>query len=589
MILTSMKEELNLALRAAVEAVAGKTFEAIGVAFERAAFGPCKSPDHGDLATNAAMLLAKPLGTNPMAFGESLATELARHPFIASATAVKPGFVNLRLAPGALAHVLRSINEQHEAYGDSTLGQNRRVLLEFVSANPTGPMHLGHCRHAATGDSLSRILRAASYDVTTEFYINDAGVQIKALGRSFRYACLKVANVLDPATVRHESDPETGRPFIIHDGEKVQYTGEYMEEFARDFIKHTTAERLLSMSAEEFSLEARNRNLDMIKRDLAAMGLVFDNYVSEKALHDAGAVETAMQALRDSGRTYEQDGAVWLKTQDYGDPEDRVLIKGDGAFTYLVPDIAYHHDKFQRGYDRYINVFGADHGGYLPRLKAGVAALGHEADKLTIILLRLVFLTRGGQRVKFSKRAGNFVALSDVVEEAGPDAARWFILCRSTDSEFEFDLDLAKQASSQNPVFKVQYAHARICTMIEKGTEEGFAILEDPARVTELLTAPIEKDMILYLAQFPEIVERSARELAVHHIPAYLLGLADLWNSYYSMARTDESFRVLRPEARDLSNARLHLADALRQVLANGLGLMGISAPRRMTKITEES
>jgi arginyl-tRNA synthetase len=294
-----------------------------------------------------------------------------------------------------------------------------------------------------------------------------------------------------------------------------------------------------------------------------------------------------MLKLRESGRTFEQDGAVWLKTQDFGDPEDRVIIKSDGAYTYLVPDLAYHHDKYLRGYDRYINVFGADHGGYLPRLRAGVAALGHDPDTLTIILLRLVFLTRGGQRVKFSKRAGNFVALSDVVEEAGPDAARWFILCRSTDSEFEFDLDLAKQASSQNPVYKVQYAHARICTMVEKGVEEGFAMHPDRARVAELLTAPIERDMILYLAQFPEIVDRSARELAVHHIPAYLLGLADLWNSYYSMARTDETFRVLRPEARELSEARLVLADAMRQVLANGLGLMGINAPRRMSRVEE--
>lgn len=586
MLLTSMKEELNIALKAAVQA-AGKSFEDLGVAFERAALGPCKSPDHGDLATNAAMLLAKPLGTNPIALGTAIAEQLAAHPFIAKAEAVKPGFVNLRLSPAAFAHVLSYVKQQREAYGDSTLGQKRRVLLEFVSANPTGPMHLGHCRHAATGDSLARILRAASYDVTTEFYINDAGAQIKALGRSFRYACLKVAGLLDPATVQHENDPETGRAFIVHDGERVQYTGDYMEEFAREFVSTATPDQLLGMSPEEFSLEARNRNLEMIKRDLGAMGVFFDNYVSEKALHENAAVEEAMLKLRESGRTYEQDGAVWLKTQDYGDPEDRVLIKGDGAYTYLVPDIAYHHDKYLRGYDRYINVFGADHGGYLPRLKAGVAALGHDPEALTIILLRLVFLTRGGQRVKFSKRAGNFVALSDVVEEAGPDAARWFILCRSSDSEFEFDLDLAKQASSQNPVYKVQYAHARICTMIDKGTEEGFTMLADPARVADILTAPIERDMILYLAQFPEVVERSARELSVHHIPAYALGLADLWNSYYSMARTDETFRVLRPEAKELSEARLFLADTMRQVLSNALGLMGITAPSRMTKAAE--
>jgi arginyl-tRNA synthetase len=583
-----MKEELNYVLREAIQSILAGEIEALDVGIERCNFGPTKSPEHGDLATNAAMVLAKPLRQNPMMMAEKIAAAMLQHPFVASAEAVKPGFVNIRLSAVAFAHVLAMVNEQKEAYGDSTLGQQERVLLEFVSANPTGPMHIGHCRHAATGDSLARILRAASYDVTTEFYINDAGAQVAALGRSFRYACLKAAGLLDPNSVREEADPETGRTLLFHEEEKVQYTGDYMEEFAQDFIKSLPRQRLLEMSSEEFALEARNRNLDMIKRDLAAMGVFFDNFVSEKALHDQGAVETAMLKIRESGRVYEKEGAVWLMTKDHGDVDDRVMIKGDGTYTYLVPDLAYHHDKYERGFDRYVNIFGADHGGYPPRLRAGIQALGHDPSKLEIILLRLVFLMRNGERVKFSKRAGNFVALSDVVEEAGPDATRWFMLCRSVDSEFEFDLDLALTATSQNPVYKVQYAHARICTMMEKGATEGFEPLPGAEQAATLLREPIEQEMILYLAQFPEIVRRSALELSVHHVPGYLLGLADLWNRYYTMAKNDDSFKVLRPDNRDLSNARLRLADAMRQVFANGLGLMGISAPRSMSRNTAE-
>jgi arginyl-tRNA synthetase len=585
----SPKEDLNAALRSAVEAVAGKTLEEMNLASDRCTFGPTKNPEHGDLASNAAMLIAKPLGRNPMDVAAELATHLQRNPIVALAEPAKPGFVNVRLSLGAFASVLALIQEQQESYGDSTYGQKRRVLLEFVSANPTGPMHLGHCRHAATGDALARILRAASFEVTTEFYINDAGVQIRALGRSFRYACLKAASLLDAAALREEPDAEIpGKTHLFYEDEKVQYTGAYMEEFASHFVAHHSPETLLGMSVDQFAWEARNSNLSMIKDDLAAMGVVFDNYVSEKALHEAGAVDATMTRLRDSGRTYAKDGATWLMTQDYGDSEDRVMVKGDGAFTYLVPDLAYHHDKFLRGFDQYINVFGADHGGYPPRLRAGIAALGHDHEKLIVTLLRLVFLKRNGNRVKFSKRAGNFVALSDVVEDAGADATRWFMLCRSIDSEFEFDMDLALQSTSQNPVFKVQYAHARIASMTTKGEDEGFLPLADAARAVELLADPLERDMILFLGQFPDVVDRSARELSVHHIPAYLLALADLWNSYYTKAKTDDSFRILRPEARELSAARLLLAAAIRQTLANGLGLLGIGAPTKMVKLTRD-
>lgn len=582
----SLNDELTAALHDSLRALApGQELP-----LERCVFGATKSPEHGDRATSAPLAVAKGLGRKPLDVAKEVAEALAKHPLVAAAEVAPPGFVNLRLAPEAYSGVLDSVHSRGAAFGHNNAGQGSRVLLEFVSANPTGPMHIGHCRHAATGDALARLLKGAGYAVTKEFYINDAGVQIEALGCSFHYRCLAVLGALRPEDVRTEKKTtEEGVEYeeLYFRGEKVQYSGDYMEDFARDFTKDKTAAQIDAMSRRDLAWEARNRNLAMIRADLAAVGVEFDNYVSERAIHDAGAVTQTMEKLAASGRVYEKDGARWLRTQDQGDDQDRVLVKGDGAYTYLVPDVAYHHDKFQRGYDRYINVFGADHSGYPPRLRAGIAALGHDASRLQVILLRLVFLMRRGQRVKFSKRAGNFVAMADVVEEAGADATRWFMLSRSTDSEFDFDMDLALDHSSRNPVYKVLYAHARICSMALKGREEGIVPAASAAEAMQHLTQPIEKDMILYLAEFPAIVARAADELAPHHLPAYLLGLADFWNRYYSLAKTDPSFRILQDENTARRAARLLLADAIRQVLANGLALLGISAPERMDREEE--
>ncbi len=433
-LLLSLREEMDSALREALEVlVPGLGEESIS----RAVFGPTKSPEHGDLATNAAMVFSKEHGRKPREMGEELAARLGEHRFVESAEVAGPGFVNVRLSRAAFVHVLHCIGELGENYGEGTLGQGESVLLEFVSANPTGPMHIGHCRHAAVGDALARLLRAAGHDVTTEFYINDAGTQMEALGESFRQRCFEAAGM--PA-----------------DAEGTQYTGEYLAEFARDFVAGKCVEELQGMAVEDFAQEARDRNLQMIKSDLEHMGVFFDSFVAERDLHESGEVAETLQKLRESGRVYEKDGALWLVTDGFGDDQDRVLVKSDGAPTYLVPDIAYHHDKFKRGFGRYINVFGADHGGYPPRLRAGISHLGHDVSRLTILLLRLVFLLREGKRVKFSKRAGNFVALADVVEEAGSDATRWFMLSRSVDSELEFDIDLAREATNRNPVYKVQ-------------------------------------------------------------------------------------------------------------------------------------
>lgn len=563
----TIKESLNKLLAEIVSEMAGDKVSSLPM--DRLLFGPPKAPEHGDLATSAALVLTKPLARPTLELAESIARSLTDSPLVEHAEAVRPGFVNLRLSARGWALILEEIMEKGERFGHVEAGEGRRVLLEFVSANPTGPMHLGHCRHAAVGDSLARILSAAGYNVTKEFYINDAGVQIIALGESFRARCL--------ALLGDAFDPES-----------IQYPGEYLEEFARDFVEGKDPATLRALTVEDFSTEARNRNLEVIRQDLAALGVFFDHYQSEKELHDAGLVDKTLEALEGANAVYEKDGALWLRTEHFGDDKDRVLRKGDGTVTYLVPDVAYHNHKFTRSLDLYINLFGADHAGYPPRLRAGIAALGHDASRLEVLLLRLVFLTKGGERVKFSKRAGNFVAMSDVVAEAGSDATRWFMLSRSMDSEFEFDMDLATDSSSNNPVYKVQYAHARVMTMLRKGSEEEkIAPESDLATAAGLLEAPIEKEILLHLAKLPEVVERSAQERAVHHIPNYLLSLAELWNRYYSMGKTDDSFRILALENRRLAPARLCLADATRRVLANGLALMGISAPDSMTRQEE--
>lgn len=560
----SIKDILNKALVEIIRDLAGEKFSTLPI--DRCVFGPPKQPEHGDFATSAPLILTKPLGQPPFDLAGKMAEAFTASPLVEKAEPARPGFVNLHLSPAGWAVILDAIATGGEKFGTVNTGASRKVLLEFVSANPTGPMHLGHCRHAAVGDCLARIFSAAGFDVTKEFYINDAGVQIIALGESFRARCL--ANLGDPL-----------------DLDAIQYPGEYLAEFAGDFVAGKEPTEVRSLTVEDFSTEARERNLEVIRQDLAALGVFFDHYQSEKELHDANLVTRTLEALQSAGAVYEKDDALWLKTTHFGDDKDRVLRKGDGTVTYLVPDLAYHHYKFEREYDLYINLFGADHAGYPPRLRAGIDALGHDVSKLEVLLLRLVFLTKGGERVKFSKRAGNFVAMSDVVAEAGADATRWFMLSRSMDSEFEFDMDLATDSSSNNPVYKVQYAHARVMTMMRKaGEEAGLLPLLEGEEAAASLTAPIEKEILVHLSKLPEVVDRSAQERAVHHIPSYLLSLAELWNRYYSMGKVDPSFRILAEENRELAPARLRLADATRRVLANGLSLLGISAPDSMTR-----
>lgn len=563
--------ELHETLRQSVEALRDNADQVVP-AEDRYAFAAPRNPEHGDLATNAGLLLSKVLGRHPLDLAGVLAEDLRRSPLIAEAQAAAPGFVNVRLSDRTLADLVNSIIVRAENYGAGTATEPERILLEFISANPTGPMHVGHLRHAVTGDVLCRLLRAAGHEVHTEFYVNDGGVQIEKVGRSFRARCLQAA----------------GRDVAITED---MYPGEYLIPMAADYLQKNglTQEQLDQMSVEEFGVEARGRCMKLIEDDLAILNITFDEFASERALYDKGAVFDTLELLRGSGMTYHHEGAEWLATTREGDDEDRVLVKSDKSLTYLVPDLAYHHQKFQRGYERFINIFGSDHIGYVSRLKAGIKALGHDPSRLEVVILRLVFLiSADGERKRGSKRDGTIVYASELLSDVGNDVIRFFLLQRSTDSEMDFDLDLAKENSDRNPVYKVQYAHARIHSLFVKAKDAGLSPAADGDTAIAHLGHAVERELLLELGAYPAILRRCAEERAPHHLPNYLLGVAELWNRYWSAAKADPSLRIVVPEDPARSAARLRLAACARQVLANGLQLLGISAPDRLVRDEEE-
>ncbi len=539
---------------------------------ESYALAPPRSSGVGDLATNAALATAKLLRRPPMEVAAVLAGELRAHRYVAEANVAAPGFINVKLSDAAWGAVLTSVAERGDSFGDTRTGAGQRILLEFVSANPTGPMHVGHLRHAVTGDVMGRILEAAGFKVHREFYINDAGNQVATLGRSFRVRCYQAVGVDMPL-------------------EEGMYPGDYLLGMAREYVgrHHLTRERLDEMSEQEFTSEGKALCLALIKHELQRLDVRFDEFVSEKSLYESGRVQATLDRLKSTGATFDKEGATWLATTKYDDDRDRVLVKSDGSLTYLVPDLAYHGHKYERNFDLYINILGSDHIGYGPRLRAGIEALGHDPEKLEIITLRLVFLIdASGERSKGSKRKGDIVEAMDLADGIGMDVIRFFLLMRSTDSEIDFDLELAKEQSDRNPVFKVQYAHARIHSLFAKAHAAHLSPSKDPGGAAALLAAPVEREIILAISAFPETVERCALERAPHHMTRYLLGMAELWNRYWSAAKTEESLRIIRPEEPECSAARLALARAVQQVLANGLRLMGINAPDRLVREEED-
>ncbi|MBB6670575.1 arginine--tRNA ligase [Cohnella nanjingensis] len=515
---------------------------------------------HGDLATNAAMQLTRIAKKNPREIATAIIEHLDKsRAFVQAAEIAGPGFINFRMDKSYLHPVIASVRGQGASFGSTDAGRGRKVQVEFVSANPTGSLHLGHARGAAVGDALCNVLAFAGYDVTREYYINDAGNQVANLAKSIE------------ARYRQALGQEAEMP---EDG----YYGEDIVGFAKELAERE-GERLLQQPDEERFQYFRNygleKELDKIKRDLARFGVQFDSWYSETSLYRTGKVEGALDTLRATGHVFEQDGAVWLSTTPFGDDKDRVLVKNDGSYTYLTPDIAYHMDKYGRGYDQMINIWGADHHGYIPRVKAAMAALGNDPDKLTVLIAQMVSLFQNGEKVKMSKRTGKAITIEDLMDEVGVDAIRYFFTMRSMDSHLDFDMDLAVSTSNENPVFYVQYAHARICSIFRQAEEQGIVLLPAEEAKLDRLNAEHEYDLLRKMGELPAAVAEAAAAYAPHHIIRYVYELAALFHSYY------RAERVITEDA-EQSQARLQLLDALRHTLANGLRLVGVSAPDRM-------
>ncbi|MCD9045257.1 arginine--tRNA ligase [Luteimonas sp. MHLX1A] len=526
-----------------------------------------KDRSHGDFSTNVAMLLAKPARSNPRALAQALTAALPQTGLVASVDIAGPGFINFRLAPTAWQAQLRAVHELGESYGHNSSGAGRRAGVEYVSANPTGPLHVGHGRAAAIGDCIARVLEANGWDVAREFYYNDAGVQIENLARSTQAR----AHGHAPGDADWPADA---------------YNGDYIADVAAAYLRGDSVEvdgHTVTGAGDADDLDAIRRfAVAWLRReqnaDLAAFGVAFDVYFLESSLYADGKVEETVRELVAHGHTYEEGGALWLRTTGFGDDKDRVMRKSDGTYTYFVPDVAYHLSKWQRGYERAITELGADHHGSLARVRAGLQALdaGIPQGWPEYVLHQMVTVMRGGEEVKLSKRAGSYVTLRDLIDEVGRDATRWFLVARRPDSQLVFDIDFARSQSLDNPVYYVQLSHARICGLLRQLEERGLAF--DAASGLERLPdldSGATRDLLTDLSRFPEVVEAAGQSLEPHLVAAYLVELAQAFQSYYN----DHQFLV---DDAGLRDSRLALALATRQVLANGLALLGVAAPQRM-------
>jgi arginyl-tRNA synthetase len=544
-----------------------------------------KRAEWGDLATTVAMTLAAVEKRPPYDVAQIILEHLSQHTAIFDRVEIaRPGFLNMTIKRNLWLEVLSEIDAQGQAYGRSDLGHGRRVLVEYVSANPTGPLHVGHGRGAAVGQALSNLLRAAGYGVVTEYYVNDAGRQMKLLGASVYARYLEQHG-------RSATFPEDG------------YRGSYIEQVAAH-IDTRVGPALLDLPAEQAEERCRELAgedlLQLIRDDLARFGVTFDSWFSEAALVNTGSIERVLDELRTHGLLFEEGGALWFRSSAFGDDKDRVVRKKEGDWTYLASDIAYHRDKLMRGYDVLVDVWGADHHGYIGRMEAAVQAYGHPKERLRIVLVQMVNLLRGGKKVEMSKRAGEFITMREVMDEVGADAAKFFFLMRRSDSHLDFDLDLAKRQSAENPVYYVQYAHARLSSIFRIAQERGIEAPRPHEADLDLLRAPDELSLIRKLSAYPSMVQGSAAALEPHRITFYLQELAGLLHTFYYKHRImpvvveseagDEQFvpvadRVSKPReilTPELTAARLAMMRQVQQVIKNGLGVLGISAPDRM-------
>lgn len=532
-----------------------------------------KDKAHGDLATNLAMLLAKPVGKPPRDVAEMIVNALPDSPAITEVVIAGPGFINFFMAQAAQSAIVQQVIELNDRFGHNSDGQNQAVQVEFVSANPTGPLHIGHGRGAAVGDSICRLLKANGWSVTAEFYYNDAGQQINNLAHSVQARCKGIS-----------PDDEQWQP--------DWYQGDYINDVANDYMakaaidaedQHVVGKGDIDDldAIRHFAVAYLRREQDL---DLKAFAVNFDNYFLESSLYQDGKVEQTVQRLIAQGYTYEEGGALWLKTTEFGDDKDRVMRKKDGGYTYFVPDVAYHLDKYQRGFKRVINEQGADHHSTITRVRAGLQALNMKIPEgyPDYVLHQMVTVMRGGEEVKISKRAGSYVTLRDLIDEVGRDATRYFLAARRAESQLTFDIELAKSQTTDNPVFYIQYAHARVCSALRKLTEQERTFdISNGLNHLEQLDLPQETDLMDKMSQFPDLVRNAAKHCEPHVIAHYLRELAALLHGYYQVGSDDDSKRWI-VEEQNLCDARLTLISAVKQVLKNGLDLLGVNAPQKM-------
>ena len=548
-----------------------------------------KDNSHGDYATNIALMLSKQAKMNPVDLAKIIVDQLEESSFINKIEIAGPGFINFFISDESSSSVVSEIIDQEALYGSSEIGQGKKVLLEYVSANPTGPLHVGHGRGAAYGATISNLLRAVGFKVDNEYYVNDAGRQMDILAVSIylRYLSLCGENlrfpdngyqgqyIKDIAQVIYESSGEEfykKLDLIFANVSKDGSEGGDKESHIDGLIENSKS--ILGDSFRAIFQVGIESILGGIKSDLSEFGVVFEKWFSEQSLIDTGLSESCISKLKESQKVYEKDGALWFKTTNYGDEKDRVVVRDNGNHTYFASDIAYHFDKFERGYDKIINVWGADHHGYISRVKASIDALGHSPDKLEILLVQFANLYRGGSKVQMSTRSGSFVTLEDLRKEVGNDAARFFYILRKSEQHMDFDLDLAKSKTNENPVYYIQYAHARICSVFRQANEKEMEVDHSQANLS-LLTEGIEKNIIKELSRYKSVLESSAIQYEPHQLAYYLRDLSTHFHSYYNACK----FIV---EDKHLTQARLSLIHATRQILINGLSILGVSAPESM-------
>ena len=548
-----------------------------------------KDNSHGDYATNIALMLSKQAKMSPVELAKIIIDQFEQKSFIKKIEIAGPGFINFFMSQETSSSIVNEIIDQAALYGSSEIGHGKKVLLEYVSANPTGPLHVGHGRGAAYGATVSNLLRNAGFIVDNEYYVNDAGRQMDILTVSIYLRYLTICG----ESLRFPDNGYQGQ--YIHDIAQVIYEASGQEfHLKSDLVFENVSkdgseggdkeihidqliERAKSILGVRFKVVFKvgiESILGGIKNDLAEFGVIFEKWFSEQSLIDSGLSEACISKLKDSKNLYEKDGALWFKTTNYGDEKDRVVVRDNGNHTYFASDIAYHLEKLERGYDKIINVWGADHHGYIPRVKASIEALGHDPNKLEILLVQFANLYRGGSKVQMSTRSGSFVTLEDLRAEVGNDAARFFYILRKSEQHMDFDLDLAKSKTNENPVYYIQYAHARICSVFRQADEKEIELDVSQTNLT-LLTEEIEKDLLRELSRFKSVLESSAIQYEPHQLAYYLRDLSNHFHSYYNACK----FIV---DDKNLTQARLALISATQQILKNGLSILGVGAPESM-------